>query len=94
MSHLQAFALLALPSLFACAVGQPGTATQVPAQPQVQQESQPAAEQMQSPSRGNPIADVNGNGVDDMIDISDGTSLDEDLNGIPDEVEGKFLGPK
>ena len=34
-----------------------------------------------------PIMDFNGNGIDDAIDISDGTSLDENLNGIPDEAE-------
>ncbi len=40
------------------------------------------------------VTDMNGNGVDDMIDISDGTSLDEDLNGIPDEVEAMLSTDK
>lgn len=31
--------------------------------------------------------DANGNGVEDSEDINNGTSLDEDANGIPDEVE-------
>ncbi len=34
-----------------------------------------------------PISDFNRNGIDDMIDIADGYSLDEDMNGIPDEAE-------
>ena len=31
--------------------------------------------------------DLNGNGVDDAIDILSGTSLDVDQNGVPDEVQ-------
>ncbi len=33
------------------------------------------------------IHDANGNGIEDAIDIADGTSLDVDQNGWPDEVE-------
>lgn len=32
-------------------------------------------------------SDANGNGIDDVIDIIRGTSLDENINGIPDEAE-------
>lgn len=35
------------------------------------------------------IMDANGNGVDDSLDIMNGTSLDEDSNGIPDEAEDR-----
>lgn len=33
------------------------------------------------------FTDMNDNGIDDMIDIADGNSLDLDNNGIPDEVD-------
>jgi hypothetical protein len=33
------------------------------------------------------VADCNGNGVDDLVDISSGTSLDCDGNDVPDECE-------
>jgi hypothetical protein len=36
--------------------------------------------------------DCNGNGICDSRDIYDGTSLDEDENGIPDECEGPCRG--
>ncbi len=36
---------------------------------------------------GNPITDCNGNGVDDAIDISSGTSADINADGIPDECQ-------
>ena len=35
--------------------------------------------------------DCNNNGVDDAIDIAVGTSLDEDLDGVPDECEADDL---
>ncbi len=34
--------------------------------------------------------DANGNGIDDALDISDMNSLDENLNGIPDDAEGDW----
>jgi len=34
--------------------------------------------------------DCNGNGVGDAIDIQNGTSVDSNGNGIPDECEGLF----
>ncbi|MDF1838442.1 MAG: hypothetical protein P1V35_11270 [Planctomycetota bacterium] len=34
-----------------------------------------------------PPMDANGNGIDDLEDISNGTSMDANANGIPDEVE-------
>jgi hypothetical protein len=37
---------------------------------------------------GVPIHDCNGNGIDDLIDISNGTSLDLNGDGIPDECQG------
>ncbi|MCP3914204.1 MAG: hypothetical protein GY711_01475 [bacterium] len=36
------------------------------------------------------VSDANGNGVDDWVDIAVGTSLDENANAIPDEVEAEF----
>ena len=36
---------------------------------------------------GGGITDCNNNGIDDSIDISSGTSLDDNQNGIPDECE-------
>lgn len=33
------------------------------------------------------VPDMNGNGVDDLLDIRDGTSVDENGNGVPDEAE-------
>lgn len=33
------------------------------------------------------VMDANGNGVEDALDIMDGTSFDENMNGVPDEVE-------
>jgi len=36
---------------------------------------------------GGGITDCNNNGIDDSIDISSGTSLDDNHNGIPDECE-------
>lgn len=35
-----------------------------------------------------PPPDCNGNGVDDAVDIANGTSDDNDGNGVPDECEG------
>ncbi|MFT7678101.1 MAG: hypothetical protein ACI8QC_002087 [Planctomycetota bacterium] len=35
-----------------------------------------------------PADDSNCNGIDDSVDIATGTSLDENLNNIPDEAEG------
>ena len=41
-----------------------------------------------------PLAsDANGNGVDDWVDIAVGTSLDENANAVPDEVEAHFSVP-
>jgi hypothetical protein len=34
------------------------------------------------------IPDFNDNGIDDLLDIRDGTSEDKNRNGIPDEAEG------
>jgi hypothetical protein len=36
------------------------------------------------------ITDCNGNGIDDAIDIENGTSQDTNQNGIPDECEGSI----
>lgn len=33
------------------------------------------------------VPDFNGNGIDDLLDIRDGTSVDENQNGVPDEAE-------
>lgn len=33
------------------------------------------------------VPDFNGNGVDDLLDIREGTSIDEDQNGVPDEAQ-------
>lgn len=35
------------------------------------------------------VPDLNKNGVDDLLDIRTGTSIDENNNGVPDEVEKK-----
>jgi len=34
------------------------------------------------------VPDLNRNGTDDLLDVRSGTSLDENGNGVPDEVEG------
>jgi hypothetical protein len=34
--------------------------------------------------------DCNGNGQDDAIDLRSGTSLDCNLNGLPDECDARF----
>lgn len=52
------------------------------------------AEPRTAPARARakePFLDHNMNGVDDMLDILYGTSLDENQNGIPDD--GEFTGP-
>lgn len=76
-----ASALLVLSALSACTASLS----------QSQDQSQDQAVVQLRPSGGaaltRPIVDGNDNGVEDAIDISDGTSLDEDLNGIPDEIE-------
>ena len=41
-------------------------------------------------TRGDVMRDANGNGVEDAVDIANGTSLDENQNGIPDEVEDEL----
>jgi len=38
-----------------------------------------------------PLFDCNGNGVEDAVDIGTGTSLDGNMNGIPDECEGSIV---
>lgn len=35
------------------------------------------------------VPDLNKNGIDDLLDIRTGTSIDENNNGVPDEVEKK-----
>jgi len=35
------------------------------------------------------VPDFNNNGVDDLIDIREGVSVDENNNGVPDEAEGE-----
>lgn len=39
------------------------------------------------------IPDLNENGIDDLIDIREGTSVDENENGVPDEVDPGQQGP-
>jgi len=34
------------------------------------------------------VPDYNENGIDDLLDIRDGKSRDENRNGVPDEAEG------
>ncbi len=46
-----------------------------------------SAQEPPATPRPTPIAACNRNGVDDSVDIANGTSLDADLNGIPDECE-------
>ena len=36
-----------------------------------------------------PVHDANGNGIEDGKDIANGTSMDKNANGIPDEAEPK-----
>ncbi|MCC6409875.1 MAG: hypothetical protein IT453_22165 [Planctomycetes bacterium] len=40
---------------------------------------------------GDPWYDCNKNGIDDAVDIANGTSVDANNNGIPDECETKIL---
>ncbi len=56
-------------------------------QPEETPAAPPAEAPMKSVARPEPFSDFNGNGVEDSEDISNGTSLDEDANGIPDEAE-------
>jgi hypothetical protein len=42
---------------------------------------------------GGAIADCNGNAIADGCDVSGGTSLDKDANGVPDECEACLVGP-
>ena len=42
-----------------------------------------------APHRLTPVHDANHNGVDDTVDIATGISLDENLNNVPDEAEGR-----
>lgn len=39
--------------------------------------------------RAAPLHDCNGNGIEDMVDIAQGTSSDADLDGVPDECQAR-----
>ena len=55
-----------------------------------------APEEVAPPTRAcdGPHHDANNNGVEDAKDIGNGTSLDENQNAIPDEVEEALRRPE
>ena len=78
-------ALAATASLLLCPLFCSACVADSPSDPGVE----PAIESLNGavPEARHPICDFNRNGIDDAIDISTFNSLDENLNGIPDEAE-------